>query len=185
MPAHVKVTIAVLAHRRRTALHAVDFNMLTSTNIWRIGRHFAAPLSLAVSHQPSVDRCLFFSFLAALGLLTCLSGVPLPPLPIGIIELRAKTTKIFGFKGVIWKIFRNKDLTDILRSPHPSLRPSWETDTPMKKGCGSDPHPYSYSITLLYQFQPTYPDNFPDFIFLANSLTYEVNRHNRGLTRFS
>ena len=36
--------------------------------------------------------------------------VPLPPLPIGIMELRAKTPKIFEFKGVIWKIFRNKDL---------------------------------------------------------------------------
>src|SRR5260370_38017770 len=107
MPAHVKVTIAVLAHRRRTALHAVDFNMLISTNIWRIGRHFAAPLSLAVSHQPSVDRCLFFLVLVALGLLTCLSGAPLPPLPIGIIELRAKTTKIFGFIVAICILFRN------------------------------------------------------------------------------
>jgi hypothetical protein len=26
------------------------------------------------------------------------------------MELQAKTLKIFGFKGVIWKIFRNKDL---------------------------------------------------------------------------
>jgi hypothetical protein len=31
-----------------------------------------------------------------------------PPLPIGIMELRVKTPKIFEFKGVIWKIFRNK-----------------------------------------------------------------------------
>src|ERR1019366_1595326 len=37
-------------------------------------------------------------------------GTP-PPLPlIGIIELQAKTLKIFEFKGPIVKIFRNKDL---------------------------------------------------------------------------
>jgi len=36
---------------------------------------------------------------------------PLPPYPaIEIIVLRAKTAKIFEFKGLIWKIFRNKDL---------------------------------------------------------------------------
>ncbi len=48
-------------------------------------------------------------------------GVPPFPLPIGIIELRAKTTKIFGFKGVIWKIFRNKELT-LSKHREPLLR---------------------------------------------------------------
>ena len=37
-------------------------------------------------------------------------GYPPPPLPIGIIELQAKALKIFEFKGLIVKIFRNKDL---------------------------------------------------------------------------
>ena len=44
------------------------------------------------------------------GSLACSLGYPIPPVPIGIMELQAKTLKIFGFKGVIWKIFRNKDL---------------------------------------------------------------------------
>jgi len=33
-----------------------------------------------------------------------------PPLPIGIIELQAKTLKIFEFKGLIGKIFWIKEL---------------------------------------------------------------------------
>ena len=37
-------------------------------------------------------------------------GYPPPPLSFGIIKLQAKTIQIFGFKGVICKIFRNKDL---------------------------------------------------------------------------
>src|SRR6266851_7681043 len=32
------------------------------------------------------------------------------PLSFGIIKLQAKTIQIFGFKGVICKIFRNKEL---------------------------------------------------------------------------
>src|ERR1700704_4015264 len=54
----------------------------------------------------------------------------------------------------------------------------------MTKGAGVTPHPFFISIVLLYQFQPTYPANFPDFIFLANSSTYTGNRRNGGLTRF-
>src|SRR5271157_134267 len=53
MPAHVKVTIGVLAHRRRSALRPVDFDVLTSTNAWWIGGHFAAPLNSALSSQLS------------------------------------------------------------------------------------------------------------------------------------
>jgi len=38
-------------------------------------------------------------------------GTPLPPpLPIGIIELQARTLKIFEFKGLIGKIFWIKEL---------------------------------------------------------------------------
>src|SRR5882762_7469273 len=54
-----------------------------------------------------------------------------------------------------------------------------------EKGCRSNSAPFFISIVLLYQFQPTYPANFPDFIFLSNSSTYRENRQNGGLTRFS
>ena len=54
--------------------------------------------------------------LLTFGLLTVRWGVPLPPPPaMGIIELQAKTFKIFEFKGVIWKIFRDKDLVVVSR----------------------------------------------------------------------
>jgi hypothetical protein len=43
---------------------------------------------------------------------------PLPPPVFEIINLQAKTSKIFEFKGLIVKIFRNKDLRD----PFASLR---------------------------------------------------------------
>src|SRR5260370_32660451 len=37
--------------------------------------------------------------------------LPLPPPPsFGIIEFQPKTLQIFEFKGLIWKIFRSKDL---------------------------------------------------------------------------
>jgi acyl-CoA synthetase (AMP-forming)/AMP-acid ligase II len=39
-----------------------------------------------------------------------LYGVPPSPLSTGIIELGGKSRKIFEFKGLTWKIFRNKDL---------------------------------------------------------------------------
>src|ERR1019366_8175016 len=42
----------------------------------------------------------------SLGINPCL----LPPRSFGIIGLGGKSRKIFEFKGVIWKIFRNKDL---------------------------------------------------------------------------
>jgi hypothetical protein len=35
---------------------------------------------------------------------------PPSPLPFGIMELGRNSRKIFGFKGLIWKIFRNKEL---------------------------------------------------------------------------
>jgi hypothetical protein len=41
---------------------------------------------------------------------------PTPPPTIGITELQAKTTKIFEFKGVIRKIFRNKELACLTSS---------------------------------------------------------------------
>src|SRR5260221_14451207 len=55
----------------------------------------------------------------------------------------------------------------------------------MKKGCGSSSAPFLFLLVLLYQFQPTYPANFADFIFLANSSTYGENCQKGGLTRFS
>jgi hypothetical protein len=50
----------------------------------------------------------------------------------GIIELRKKTRKIFEFKGLIRKIFRNKDLAPqrALKMGLGQLRgPFWETGT--------------------------------------------------------
>src|ERR1035437_9054240 len=42
--------------------------------------------------------------------LTRVYHYPPPPLSSGIIELGGNSRKIFEFKGLIWKIFRNKDL---------------------------------------------------------------------------
>jgi hypothetical protein len=39
----VIVTTFLVAQGGRTALSAVDFNMLTATDIYRIGRHFSTP----------------------------------------------------------------------------------------------------------------------------------------------
>ena len=58
---------------------------------------------------------------------------PPPPRSFGIIELQAKTRKIFEFKGLIRKIFRNKDLAPktALKMGLGQLRgPFWETDAP-------------------------------------------------------
>lgn len=54
----------------------------------------------------------------------------------------------------------------------------------MEKGAGVSSAPL-YLLFLLYQLQPTYTDNFSDFICLTNSSTYVENRLNRGLTRFA
>jgi hypothetical protein len=51
-------------------------------------------------------------------------GTPLP-LFIGIIELQAKTRKIFEFKRHIWKIFRNKDLRLSRWTRHRSFLPAF------------------------------------------------------------
>src|ERR1017187_6955049 len=115
MPAHVKVTIVVLAHRRRSALHAVDFNMLTSANsCWK--EDILQLLGIRFSVVSSQLTLIVGLFLFAFGLLTVRWGYPYPPPPaIGTIGLQAKTLKIFEFKGVIWKIFRNKVLTRSIR----------------------------------------------------------------------
>jgi hypothetical protein len=54
----------------------------------------------------------------------------------------------------------------------------------MKKGAEETPHPFlvhSFIISIPIRL----PDNFSDFILLANSVTYAENRRNRGLTRFA
>src|SRR5260370_30323875 len=43
-------------------------------------------------------------------------GYPPPPWSCGITGLQAKTPKIFELKGLIWKIFRNKDLARFFAS---------------------------------------------------------------------
>ena len=83
--------------------------------------------------------------------------VPPSPRPFGIIELQAKTTKIFKFKGLIWKIFRNKDLAGYF-IPRPRRAGATAKN---KIGCGRTPHPNSYSLLLLYQFEPPIRTAFP------------------------
>ena len=62
------------------------------------------------------EGSLYPDFPAYYSLVT--GGTPPSPLSIGIIELDGNSRKIFGFKGLIGKIFRNKDLRD----PFASLR---------------------------------------------------------------
>src|SRR5271157_2821588 len=92
------------------------------------------------------------------------------------MELAENSRKIFEFKGLIGKIFRNKDLATSLQLLHP-------VSTPIGKGAGVV-RTLLLSIILLYQSQPIYPDNFSNFIFPANTSTYAENRRNGGLTGF-
>ena len=58
---------------------------------------------------------------------------PLPPRSIGLIGLGRNSSQIFEFKGLIRKIFRNKDLgcQRALKMGLGQLRgPSWLTDGP-------------------------------------------------------
>src|ERR1019366_3086588 len=62
----------------------------------------------------------------------CFKGTPPPPRSFGIMGLDGKSRKIFEFKGLICKIFRNKDLAcqRALKMGLGQLRgPPWETDT--------------------------------------------------------
>lgn len=91
---------------------------------------------------------------------------------IGIIGLGKNFRQIFGFKAVTRKIFRNKDLGQL-----------GVFSVQMTKGAGR-----FRTLFLLYNsiisIPPCHPANFPDIIFLANSLAYAENRRKRGLTRF-
>ena len=64
----------------------------------------------------------------------CPWGYPLPPGLYGIIGLQPKTLKIFEFKGLIGKIFRNKDLTQ-----NPSLSPQSRQKLAQDFGSGMTP----------------------------------------------
>jgi len=78
-------------------------------------------------HSFSFFRWAFAGFYLLFGT----GGVPPHPLSIGIIELGGKSRKIFEFKGLIRKIFRNKDLAcqRALKMGLGQLRgPSWETE---------------------------------------------------------
>src|SRR5208337_1289412 len=99
--------------------------------------------------QLSVDPMAGWSLTGSWG------GTPLP-LAIGIIELRAKTGKIFGFRGVIWKIFWNKDLARFVRFAHTN-----------EKRCGSNPHPYSCLCIYSIKSSQAYPNNFPSLFSLS------------------
>jgi hypothetical protein len=63
----------------------------------------------------------------------------------GIIGLGGNSRQIYGFKGVIRKIFRNKELAT-LNSFEGRRRGAWvlrfAKESKMKKGCGSGPHPF-------------------------------------------
>ena len=97
-----------------------------------VGRQSLADLDLPTLLLGSLSFTLMNHFVWKL-LVACLlrGGTPLP-LPIGIIELQAKRPKISEFKGLIVKIFRNKDLgcQRALKIGLGQLRgPSWETGT--------------------------------------------------------
>ena len=62
----------------------------------------------------------YYNSLVGKGLAGNSRGTPSPHLPIGIIELQIKTLKIFDFKGLIGKIFWNKELAWL---PASSTRP--------------------------------------------------------------
>jgi len=101
------------------------------------------------------------------------------PRSFGIIELDKKSGKIFEFKGLICKIFRNKDLAApsyhlfgrrrrnaAVLSLQPPLRISMTNRK--EKRCGSGPHPlrvYSFIISI----STCCPDNFSNFIFADDS----------------
>jgi hypothetical protein len=68
-----------------------------------------------------------------LEVLTRVYYYPPPPRSFGILGLGRNSRKIFGFKGLIRKIFRNKELScqRALKMGLGQLRgPSWLTDTP-------------------------------------------------------
>ncbi len=102
--------------------------------------------------------------------------------------LHKKTLQVFEFKWVIWKVFRNNDLA-VSSSAIGRTRPLVVGDgaspvsTGMKKGAGETPHPFLV-YTSIVSIPTCLPDNFSAFIFLGNSMTYEANRRNGGLTRF-
>src|SRR6266849_8239417 len=68
--------------------------------------HWQKLVAKGTSPKPGI------SSLFALGLLTSIVRGIHPPLPrsCGIIELGRKFRQVFGFKGLVGKVFRNKDL---------------------------------------------------------------------------
>jgi hypothetical protein len=73
------------------------------------------------------------SFLFTPKVLDSVLRVPPPPRSFGIIELYRKSRQVFGFKRLIGKVFRNKDLgcQRALKMGLGQFRGlSWETDTP-------------------------------------------------------
>jgi hypothetical protein len=105
----VEVTTSLVAQRGRSALRAVDLDVLTSANLCCVD-HFAAPVGSVLSSQFSDVK-------------------KLSPRSIGIMGLGGKSRQIFGLKGLICKIFRNKELAASY-SPNCGLVPLFIASTP-------------------------------------------------------
>ena len=108
--------------------------------------------------------------------------------PFGINDLGRNSRKIFEFKGLICKIFRNKDLGEppfkvSEFQGHNVATRCWAAQ--IGKGCGK-----IRTLILIYNSNSiisslTHPRaNFSDFILSGDSLTYGENRENGGLTGF-
>ena len=95
-----------------------------------------------------------------------------------IIGLGKNSRQIFGFKELICKIFRNKDLGAKFQSFQVSRTPI----SPNKKGCGvSAPFLFYNSIISI---SPACRDKLCVFISPTDSLGYAENCRNGGLTKF-
>ena len=93
-----------------------------------LGRPVGSAVRSLIPFRPSTSGLGLRAI--TLPLLASASAPPPPYVAIGITELGRNSRKIFGFKGLIGKIFRNKDLAPQiqLKMALGQLRgPSWET----------------------------------------------------------
>jgi hypothetical protein len=111
------------------------------------------------------------------------------------MKLRENSRKIFEFKGLIWKIFRNKELAGENRVWRGEVLPLWLLSdvkelvgrgrgTPKEKGAGVIRALFLFYSSII-SIRAGGPDKFSNFIFPASSLGCRENRQNRGLTEFS
>ena len=101
-----------------------------------------------------------------------------------IIDLRKNSRQILALKGLICKIFRNKDL-EVPGFKVSGFQGFKKSGSPNEKGCRSDPHPFSLLYISIISIPAGVLDIVFDFIFPTYSAAYAENRQNRGLTGFS